>query len=34
VSNRPTKSKVEPPRLPERKSSVTSLSIEKNGMFF
>ena len=30
VSNRPTKSKVEPPRLPERKSSVTNLSIEKN----
>lgn len=29
ASNRPTKNKVELPKLPERKSSVTSLSIDK-----
>ena len=34
ASTRPTKSKVEPPRIPERKSSITNLSSEKNGMFF
>ena len=34
ASNRPTKSKVEPPRLPERKSSLSNLSSDKNGMFF